>query len=111
MLGQEGGNVSSDQLDKQEIKDIAAELKKDLRGTAPAPDVPEPAVEPPLIVSAQPAPIAVKPAPAAPTEERPNPLHLKPKASGGPNPEDTIFIDNEGKLHANDPATQSAPKQ
>jgi hypothetical protein len=73
----EGGNVSSAQLDQQEINDIAAELKKGLPKPA-QPAVPESA--------------------PAPTEGT---LHLNKPPEKNPNtPEDAIFIDSEGNIHS-----------
>lgn len=69
------GNVSSGQLDKQEIQDIAEELKKNL---APAEKPNEP------------APASMPPAPK-PTEATVN-------LNGKDTPEDTIFIDQDGNM-------------
>lgn len=80
------GNVSSDELDKQEISNIAAELKKDLQPKS--------------------APASPKPAPTEGTVR----LNSAPK-SAAPAPEDTIYIDNEGVLHANGPAAPEPSKQ
>jgi len=91
---QDGGNVSSAQLDQREINDIAQELKKGLQpgGSAAFTTTPET------------APLPVQPAPPVP---KPNStegtVHLnKPASPRGPAPDDTIFIDNEGQLHAQD---------
>ncbi|HSX30296.1 MAG TPA: ATP-binding protein [Candidatus Saccharimonadales bacterium] len=97
------GNISSDQLDQQEIKDIAAEIKKDLKAS---PDAPGTDVTP------QTAPLPVAKAPEPIKDEAV--LHLGPKVkpAHGPAPEDTIFIDSEGKLQANEPkAGAEAPNQ
>ena len=95
------GNISSAQLDKQEIDTIAQELKKGLK----TPSVAD------LGVSPKEVPLAVQPAPAI----KPQPprdegvLHLN-RAAPSPNPEDTIFIDKEGGLHLNDqPADAQSP--
>ena len=95
------GNISSAQLDKQEIDTIAQELKKGLK----SPSVAD------LGVSPKEVPLAVQPAPAI----KPQPphdegvLHLN-RAAPSPNPEDTIFIDKEGGLHLNDqPADAQSP--
>lgn len=129
------GNVSSAQLDQQEINDIAGELKKSLRGNmkpalevmpeaepavrapVPAPavptapvlataPVPAPVALSPLQVDAQTVPLAVQEAPVAPPKPPapvPAPLQLKPQQTDAPTADDTIYIDNEGKLHANEP--------
>lgn len=87
---QEQGNISSAQLDQQEITDIAAELKKGLT-TQPVP------------APAQPKATAV-----SPTEGT---VHLSPRArETQAAPDDTIFIDNEGMLHLNEAAADVPPK-
>jgi hypothetical protein len=86
------GNVSSAQLDQQEIDGIASELKKGLRPAAGA-VVPEPAAEP----------VVQAPVPSEGT------LHLN-RAPSGPstNPDDTIFIDNDGKIRISDEEAAAA---
>jgi len=85
---EDGGNVSSAQLDQQEISDIAQELKKGLKPNAAE-------------AASEPAPVP----PASPTE---GVLHLNPRGAGSPaTPEDTIFIDSDGKLHAREAAADS----
>lgn len=94
-LKQDGGNVSSAQLDQEEIKDIAQELKKTLIPGQEGSGMRE-----------QSGPLAVKPAPEpqpANTEHE-GTLHLNKPKSQGPAPDDTIFIDKDGQLHANEPA-------
>lgn len=71
-----GGNISSAQLDKQEAKDIAAELKKGLKA--------EPPVQTPPAQDA---------APVAPTQQDQTPV-----ANG-----DTIFIDADGQMRLTSP--------
>ena len=98
-LREDSGNVSSAQLDQEEIKDIAEELKKSLIPGTSEPNLRETS-----------GPLAVQPAPPQPA---PNPTegtrHLKSKPQTGPAPDDTIFIDNDGKLHSNEPAADTAP--
>jgi hypothetical protein len=111
-LASDGGNVSSAQLDQQEIDDIAEQLKKGLKGSADR-QVAASAVAP---VETGVAPeIAPQPVVAAPKEEPvPKPtegvLHLQRKAPA-PTPDDTIFIDGDGQLHLRDKATDNAPKE
>lgn len=92
VLQDEAGNVSSAQLDQEEINDIAAELKKGLNEPKPAnaPAAPEP-----------------KPVPSEGT------LRVKQPRSIGEQPakDDTIYIDNEGVLHVNGPESQDAAKE
>lgn len=102
---EDDGNVSSEQLDQQEIDSIANELKKSLKGSADEPSsAPEVSDEPEPEEQTEPAP---EPKPAAPTEGA---LHLK-KPSGEPAPEDTIFIDTEGKLHLNKAKADATAKE
>jgi hypothetical protein len=89
-VGAGEGNVSSAQLDKQEIDDIAKELKKDLKPGA----------------QAAPSTETAAPADASPTEGT---VHFKPKADA--TADDTIFIDTEGHLQLREPAAESAPKE
>jgi hypothetical protein len=105
-LQSESGNISSAQLDQAEVDDIAAELKKSLRGDgAVASANPNPTAPPAIPVEKHAGPLEVKP---APEPVAPNPtegtLHLNRKkpAASGPAPDDTIFIDKEGKLHPNE---------
>lgn len=99
MLAEDGGNVSSAQLDQQEINDIAQELKKNLKASGAAN----------TSVPIQTAPLSVQPAPETPTEPKEGVVHLNnPPQQRGPAPEDTIFIDNNGELHANTNADDSA---
>ncbi len=86
-----GGNVSSSQLDSQEITGIAAELKKSL--------LPDPS----SVVHEQAGPLAVKPAPVPQpaNDQNEGTLHLKARpAAAAPTADDTIFIDPEGQFHA-----------
>ena len=102
LLKQDGGNISSAQLDQQEIKDIAQELKKSLMPGQEDSSVHE-----------QSGPLAVKQAPEqqpANTEHE-GTLHLKPKPQSGPAPDDTIFIDKDGRLRANEPAADAPANQ
>jgi hypothetical protein len=101
------GNVSSAQLDQQEIDDIANQLKKTLKSQ---PDqAPIPTSTAPVVTA-----LPVEPAPAA-DETGPieGTLHLgkRPTApTPAANPDDTIFIDNEGHLHIPDESADAAPK-
>ncbi len=90
------GNVSSAQLDRQEVDTIAQELKKGLRPSEPAPA----ALEVPAHEAA--LPVHDEPKPEPKRDE--GVLHLNNKSASGPAPEDTIFIDNEGSLHLNEDA-------
>jgi len=110
--GQDGGNVSSAQLDQQEIDDIAQQLKKGLKapggnevtamGVQPVETAITPEISPQPVA---PAPVSPAPEPAAkPTE---GVLHVqRPKAPSSA-PDDTIFIDADGQLHLRD----NAPKE
>ncbi len=101
----DGGNISSAQLDQQEIAAIAGELKKGLK----------PAGQPPkLTVDPKAAPLPVHPAPvAAPGTTVPaadGVLHLNAKASSdAAAADDTIVIDSEGRLRPN-AADEKQPK-
>jgi len=91
------GNISSAQLDQQEINDIADQLKKGLRSedatAAPLPVMPPATMQP----------ISVQPAPTIPEKPNEGTLHLQRQPNTpASNPDDTIFIDNEGKLHGQD---------
>ena len=93
------GNVSSAQLDQQEIDDIASELKKSLTTTPQTANVP------------------VATAPAEEIEEESSApaglLRVNPQAAtDAVSPDDTIYIDNEGVFHNKDAAEASdvAPK-
>jgi hypothetical protein len=101
----EEGNVSSAQLDQQEIKDIAVELKKGLK-------------TPELTVSPQAADLTVRPAPV--TEPQPKPagqqegtVQLKAKTPHevAAAADDTIFIDNDGQLRVTEPVPGPVPKE
>ncbi len=81
----EGGNVSSAQLDQQEVKDIAAELKKGLNAPANAPDGQ-------LKVATN--------SPTVPPQMQSNQPGTVSAASG-----DTIYIDNDGVMHQNCPGS------
>lgn len=87
---QQAGNVSSVQLDQQEVKDIAAELKKDLavplagHESVPTQTAPQ-----------EPAPAGVEPS----ASEMSQPEDVAAKLQGG----DTIYIDNEGNIHQGQP--------
>jgi hypothetical protein len=108
-LPDDGSNVSSAQLDEQEIKEIASEIKKDLKPRTGKLTEPEEDALPPEAI-----PVPVSVAPIAPALEpvAPEPklsategtVHLNPPAgvTAQPNPDDTIFIDSEGQLHLQD---------
>ncbi len=96
----ETGNVSSAQLDRQEIDTIAGELKKGLTAIPPKPQLEVPAQGAALAVHAEP-----KPAPK-PDE---GVLHLNNKSTSNSAPEDTIFIDKDGGLHVNDEKAAAKP--
>lgn len=84
----EPGNVSSAQLDQQEITDIATELKKSL-----APQAAEPT------------------APATPTATE-GVVHLSAHSEAAPaGADDTIAIDNEGMLRVNNQGNEAATKE
>jgi len=112
---EDGGNISSAQLDQEEIEEIAKELKKDL---APTPEASvkspvAPIVAPTLEVDAKTAPLAVEPAPEPDPEPEPAPKTglfqaKKPREQGEPAPDDTIFIDPEGKLHLREEDAESS---
>ena len=89
---EEAGNVSSAQLDQKEINDIAQELKKSLKAPEEALE-PDPAAP----IGPQAVPIDVQPAPG-PIVGQAGPHG----AAKGPGPDDTIYIDKDGKLHAKD---------
>lgn len=82
--------MSSVQLDQQEVKDIAAELKKDLavplagHESVPTQTAPQ-----------EPAPAGVEPS----ASEMSQPEDVAAKLQGG----DTIYIDNEGNIHQGQP--------
>ncbi len=98
------GNVSSAQLDQQEIKDIAEQLKKGMQLPASAPN-------PQLTTTPETASIPVKPAPAPEPEPTPTEgtLHLGNRPKPQSAPDDTIFIDNEGQFHLKKPAADGSP--
>lgn len=76
----QSGNVSSAQLDQQEVKDIAAELKKGLN-----------------------SPVNINSAPAEDKSHEVPPQQSSP-ATATPHIEgDTIYIDNDGIMHQNGP--------
>lgn len=112
------GNISSAQLDQEEIDDIASELKKDLRpqNEAVPPSVPTtsiPAAAEPVMPVVPESPLPVVPAPPLPPAPTPTEgtLHLgrKPVAPVV-SPDDTIFIDNEGKLRSPEEVGSQPPK-
>lgn len=82
MVMNEEGNVSSAQLDKQEIDDIAAELKKGLK---PAPE------KQPEVPNGQ---VTIDKTPLAPQDNA-----VKPLAPTSAPSDDTIYIDSNGQLH------------
>jgi hypothetical protein len=102
------GNISSAQLDQQEIDDIASELKKGLKQSpGPVPELPDASATKPVF---RPMPLAPAPEP----EPMPEPasqegvLKLNNRSPNNvqnitPTPDDTIFIDNEGQLRINAP--------
>jgi hypothetical protein len=116
------GNVSSVQLDQQEIDDIADQLKKTLKpqhGVTSQPalsvaGMPLPPAAPvttetkPVVGAVPVAPAPVEPAPA-PTEGT---LHLGKRPAPAPvqNADDTIFIDNDGHLRTPDAPADTASK-
>ncbi|HSX06096.1 MAG TPA: ATP-binding protein [Candidatus Saccharimonadia bacterium] len=96
------GNISSAQLDRQEIDTIAEELKKGLK----APGTPQ------LDVPAKEAALAVHAEPKVEQKRDEGVLHLNNKSAlsaSGPAPEDTIFIDNDGSLHLNGQEADTKP--
>jgi len=106
----EPGNVSSAQLDQEEIDDIAAELKKELKPTQTSEGSTNPPLPgtPPDIATAS---LPLQPAPASSTTEG-TVQFKKPKTTAEtPAADDTIFIDKDGLLHANEPAADAAPKE
>lgn len=86
----EPGNISSAQLDQQEINDIAAELKKGLTTAPPIADTP---------------PEPVQPAPKA-VHATPKPKDKPQRSEETVDPDDTIFIDSEGTFHNKDESTE-----
>lgn len=100
-IADDGGNVSSAQLDQEEIDDIAEEIKRDMK----------PAGAPKLEVDTQSAPLPVEPAPEPASAEPPKTTAVskKPPKQSEPNPDDTIYIDNEGKLHLREEAQETKP--
>jgi hypothetical protein len=103
------GNVSSAQLDQQEINDIATELKKGLKPAAsgPAPE-PEP-VAPKQEATAGGVAKAPTPEPAKEGEVSLKAMVPTPVAQN----DDTIFIDTEGKfqLRETPPESDKPPDQ
>jgi hypothetical protein len=83
--GQNGQNISSNELENQEIADIAKSLSRPPKAVAPAP-------------SSAPVPAAK---PASPTEGT---LHFNKPAEDQQQPDDTIYIDREGNLTSKDPS-------
>ena len=72
-----------------------------------------PIVAPTLEVDAKTAPLAVEPAPEPDPEPEPAPKTglfqaKKPREQGEPAPDDTIFIDPEGKLHLREEDAESS---
>jgi len=100
-FGAEAGNISSAQLDRQEIDTIAEELKKGLK---PEPEVPQ------LEVPASQGALAVhdEPRPVPEPKKDEGVLHVN-RPTSGPAPDDTIFIDKEGGLHLNEEDTSAKP--
>ena len=97
------GNISSSQLDQQEISGIAQELKKSLK-TPETTRTQRPDILP------QEGPLAVRPEPQLSLEKseamqlsQEGVFHISRQQGHGPAPDDTIFIDNDGKLHPNQP--------
>lgn len=96
------GNISSAQLDQEEIDDIAEELKRGLKA---------PTAQPAGALTPQEASLPVAPAPPAePKKPKLNQtegvIHLsKTPAKPESSPDDTIFIDTDGMLHV----TQDPP--
>lgn len=112
--GPVSGNVSSAQLDQQEIDDIASELKKSLKVPASkSPEPPKP-IDPELLAPAKPVykpmPLAAapEPTPESAADGTEGMLKINRPANNTPAPDDTIFIDSEGRLHSQGP---DEPKQ
>ena len=78
----ESGNVSSAELDQQEVKDIAAELKKGLKSVEGSVDIQD-------STKAQTAPVTLQPQ-----------NHTESTQPG----EDTIVIDSDGTIHMRNPS-------
>ncbi len=100
---QSGGNVSSAQLDQEEIDHIADELRKGLKAPAKT-DLelePQPAVLP---VEPAPADAAAKPGPAKEGTVR---FQAQPNTEKSA-PDDTIFIDADGQLRITEEAEDKA---
>lgn len=99
------GNISSAQLDQREINDIAKELKRSLK----EPKASAPATAQKL----EPAPEQQKhktPQTTAPDANE-GIIHLqakKPSQASDTDPDDTIFIDNDGMLHSKDESAEDA---
>jgi hypothetical protein len=103
---QEGGNVSSEQLDQQEINDIAQQLKKGLKEPAhAAPAAHKPAPAPKPASSDKPAQSAPAPAPTHEQAPVPEPLLTTIAETApipvkqAPEPEPEPKKQTEGTLH------------
>jgi hypothetical protein len=106
-LGDSAGNISSAQLDQQEIDQIAEQLKKGLK-----PAGQDPSLATAGQVATTTAPLSVEPAPEI-ASDVPKPGILKarkPPEQTEAAPDDTIFIDNEGQIHARDEGTALTPE-
>ena len=109
LQAQDGGNVSSAQLDQQEIDDIAEQLKKGLKGGA-GPTSDSKPVETAIVPEIGPQPVAQAPqAPEPVSRPTEGILHLQKTPSQ--NPDDTIFIDGDGLLHVREKTADSPPKE
>jgi len=80
------GNISSDRLDQQEINGIAQELKKDLN-------------------------VGPKTIDGNSQSHGESVLHLQPRDPRPQSPDDTIAIDNEGRLQLRHPSNDAIPKE
>jgi hypothetical protein len=88
-----GRNISSNQLEQNEVHKIAAELKQELDVAGPPKQAAAPAATP------APAPAAAAPEQdAKPAKKTEDTIHLQSGGEEG----DTIFIDREGSFHTAD---------
>lgn len=104
----DSGNVSSAQIDQQEIDEIAGQLKKDLLPKADAQKAGEPRGTEPKEAE---VPAVASPLEPHKTEGEIGLGNKKPAShSDKPAADDTIFIDSEGRLQSNEPAPGAAPE-
>jgi hypothetical protein len=91
------GNISSEEIDQQEINDIASQLKHELAASKPVAKTD---------ASAKPEAEAEK------KDQTEGTIHFntRPNAQAGPeqNPDDTIFIDNDGTIHAKEETPEAS---